>query len=191
MSMANICRGCEKEYEVRTASWEQPYFYTEIGLPNIRLINIPVYFCPTCEVESADIPNMDSLHKLIAKDIILTPLPISGEELRFLRKEAALRPQEFADRLGVEPRTVANWEKASKLSRQVDLLVRLTTVSELWNGEERTEVLEQLADLVKYEWEPSEDTDGQGEEAEQDIAALAADNVAYGLNENHQWRMAA
>ena len=115
---------------------------------------------------------------------------MSGAELRFLRKEARLKPQEFADRLGVDARTVPNWEKSPKLSRQVDILVRLTTVGELWHGEERAKVLEQLTDLVKYEWEPSADT-AQEAIPEEGIAALAADNVAYGLNENCEWGIAA
>jgi DNA-binding transcriptional regulator YiaG len=187
--MADICRNCEREYDVRMASWEEPYSYTESGLPYIRLINIPVYRCADCSVESADVPNIDELHKLIAKDIILTPLPISGIELRFLRKEAYLKPQEIAERLGVEPRTITNWEKAPKLSRQSDLLIRLTIVSELWAGNERTEVLKQLADLVKYEWEP--ESDAPVPEPEQGIADLIADNVAYGLDQNHQWGIAA
>src|SRR5689334_19465658 len=98
--MENICPSCGAEYQIRDATYEAPYYYNESGLPNIRLVNIPVYSCASCGVESANIPNMDGLHRLIAKDIILTPLPMTGAELRFLRKEANLKPVEFSELIG-------------------------------------------------------------------------------------------
>jgi DNA-binding transcriptional regulator YiaG len=189
--MAELCRNCGKEYEVRVASPEEPYFYTESGLPYIRLIGIPVYSCAKCKAESAEIPQLEVLHGLIAKYILLTPLPMTGAEVRFLRKEARLKPQEFAEKLGVEPRTIPNWEKSEKLSRQVDVLIRVSTISELWQGDERADMLSQLAELLKYPWEPAEEEAGAERTAEQAIADLTADNVAYGLNANHEWGMAA
>jgi len=182
--MTDTCKTCGKEYEVRVASRDEPYFYTESGLPNIRLINIPVYSC--CGVESADIPNMDGLHKLIAEDLILTPRPISGIELRFLRKEALLKPQDVADRLGVDPKTVLNREKVDSVDRQTDLLMRVLVTSELWQGLKRIRILEQLSELARYTWETDE-AEVEQESVGDDIAQLAFDNVSYGLNASHQW----
>jgi DNA-binding transcriptional regulator YiaG len=184
--MTDTCKKCGKEYSVRIASQEEPYHYTESGLRDIRLINIPVYSC--CGVESADIPNMDALHRLIAEDLILTPRPMTGLELRFLRKEAMLKPQDVAERVGIDPKTVLNWEKAESASRHADLLTRLLVTTELWEGSKMVEILKQLAELARYTWEPEPLNDAAANESlERDIDQLAADNVAYGLNPAHQW----
>src|SRR3989442_1334438 len=98
--MANSCYRCSKPYEVWKATPQRPYQYTESGLLNIQLIGVTVYSCPNCQIDSADIPNLDGLHDLISRDIILTPLPMTGAELRFLRKETRLKLKDFAERLG-------------------------------------------------------------------------------------------
>lgn len=182
--MTDTCKKCGKEFSVRIASQEEPYHYTESGLPYIRLENIPVYSC--CGVESADIPDMDKLHRLIAEDLILTPRPMTGLELRFLRKEALLKPQDIAERVGIDPKTVLNWEKAASVNRSADLLIRILVTTELWRGPEMVKILEQLAELARYAWEPEHVEEKPN--LDQDIAQLAADNVAYGLNPaSHQW----
>ena len=185
--MTDTCKKCGKEYQVRIASQEEPYHYTESGLPYIRLENIPVYSC--CGVESADIPDMDKLHKLIAEDLILTPRPMTGLELRFLRKEALLKPQDIAERVGIDPKTVLNWEKMESANRHADILIRILVTTELWRGAERSKILEQLAELARYTWEPEPVNESAAEPVEKEIAQLAADNVAYGLNASHQWSM--
>jgi DNA-binding transcriptional regulator YiaG len=189
--MTDSCKTCGKEYRVRVSSIDAPYHYTESGLPDIRLINIPVYSC--CGVESADIPNMDKLHKLIAQDLILTPRPMSGLQLRFLRKEAKLKPQDVADRFGIDPKTPLNWEKMEVVSRQADLIMRVLVTAELWHGAERAKILDQLSELARYAWETEEvETEPEQENVEADIAQLASDNVAYGLNPaSHQWNIIA
>jgi transcriptional regulator with XRE-family HTH domain len=189
--MTNKCPKCENEYRVRIATYEEPYYYSESGLPNIRLVNIPVYSCPKCSVESADIPNMDGLHRLIAKDIILTPLPMTGRELRFLRKEANLTLAEFSEMIGVDPKTIGNREKADVLTRQTDLVARVTLTGALWKDGEQVEVLTQLLEMVKYDWEPESANEKTAPEVADTIEQLAADNVAFGLNEAQQWEMAA
>jgi putative transcriptional regulator len=175
----NICQTCNRPYEVWTCSIEQPYHYTESGLLNVFLAGITVHSCPNCEVESADIPDIDGLHDLISKNIILTPLPMSGAELRFLRKEARLKPREFAERLGVDPKTVTNWESSAKLSIQSDVTVRVLIASKLWSGYALTDVMTQLAQLAGYGWETAES---------EDIAQLAEENVVMG-HANQGWTM--
>jgi DNA-binding transcriptional regulator YiaG len=182
--MTNICHTCERPYEVSEATSEHPYHYTESGLTNWWLVGIPVYSCANCGIESAEIPDMDGLHNLISKNIILTPFSMTGQELTFLRKETRLRLKEFAERLGVDPKTVKNWESSEKLSKAVDITVRILVASCVWKGNERLEVLAQIADLVQF---------GEGEfldQLEQDIAELAKANVEAGIP-NQQWGIAA
>ena len=183
--MSNICNNCERPLETWIASAEHRYHYTESGLDNIWLEGITVYSCPNCEVESADIPDLEGLHKLLAKDIILTPLPMRGAELRFLRKEAKLKLKDFAEILGVDPKTINNLEKAVHLSKQTDVTVRLLVISALWQGEELMKTLTDFAQIAKYGWEEPQ-PDGNSE-----IELLAAENTILGLNKDHQWDMAA
>src|SRR5258706_8330184 len=108
----SLCELCHKELTQGTSTFEAPYHYTESGLSYVYLVNVPTYLCPDCNVQVADIPRMNELHQLISKDALLTPSPMSGEQFRFLRKETRLRPKEFADRVGVDPKTVGNWERS-------------------------------------------------------------------------------
>jgi DNA-binding transcriptional regulator YiaG len=180
----SVCKTCQKPYEEWTSSIELPYHYAESGLHWVWLAGVSVHSCPGCEVAAADIPDLDGLHDLIARDILLTPLPMMGSELRFLRKETRLKPKEFADRLGVDPKTVANWEGSEKLNRQTDLTVRLFVATELWEGEALISVLTPLAEIAKYGWE------GDIDDIDQDIAELAEMNTVLGINEQQRWAIA-
>lgn len=183
--MSNTCNNCQRLFETWIASAEHRYHYTESGLDNIWLEGVTVHSCPNCEVESADIPDLEGLHNLIAKFIILTPLPMRGVELRFLRKETKLKLKDFAERLGVDPKTVNNLEKAVQLNKQTDVAVRVLVIAALWQGEEQINTLIELAQIAKYSWEEPEP------ETEKEIEELAAENTILGLNAAHEWDLAA
>lgn len=171
------CHSCNRAYEVWKSSFEQPYHYLESGLSHVFLVGVTVYSCPNCELQSADIPDMDGLHKLIAKDLILTPIATTGEELRFLRKEARMTPKVFAELVGVDPKTVSNWESSEKLSKQTDVALRFLIASELFRDDELDEVLTSLAELAKHSW------DGEAEQnTDEDINHLMEFNVYHGLS---------
>ena len=186
--MSNICNNCERSFETWIASAEHRYHYTESGLDNIWLEGVTVYSCPNCEVESADIPDLEGLHKLIAKDLILTPLPMTGVELRFLRKETKLKLKDFAERMGVDPKTINNLEKSVQLNKQTDVTVRVLVIGALWQGEEQIKALIEFADIAKYSWEGLQP---EAEQSDKEIEQLAAENTILGLNEAHEWGMAA
>jgi transcriptional regulator with XRE-family HTH domain len=183
--MSNICNSCERSFETWIASTEHRYHYTESGLDNIWLEGVTVYSCPNCEVESADIPDLEGLHKLIAKDLILTPLPMTGVELRFLRKENKFKLKDFAERMGVDPKTINNLEKSVQLNKQTDVTVRVLVIGALWQGEEQIKALIEFADIAKYSWEES------APETEQQIEENAAESTIFGLSEQREWKIAA
>jgi DNA-binding transcriptional regulator YiaG len=180
--MINICHGCERPYEVFEATVVNPYHYTESGLENWWLAGIDVYSCPNCESLSAEIPDIDGLHELMAKNILLTPFSMTGPELRFLRKETKLRLKDFAERLGVDPKTITNWEASERLNKTTDLTVRVVVATVLWAGNVRREVLDQIAGLTQY--------GDFMDQLEQDIAELAKANVEAGIPTSH-WEIAA
>lgn len=186
--MSNLCHSCERNYEVWEASIEHPYRYTESGLNNIWLAGVAVYSCPNCELGSADIPDLEGLHDLIAKDIILTPLPMTGAELRFLRKETKLKLKDFAERLAVDPKTIGNWESSDQLNKQTDVTIRVLVIAALWEGDELFKTLVEFAQIAKYSWEEPQP---EAETTDKAIDQLAAENTILGLNEAHEWGIAA
>ena len=168
----NKCDICSNQVEHRRSDIDNPYRYTECGLPNVNLLDLDVYYCPECEIEVADIPNPEGLHRLLATEILLNPLPISGAEFRFLRKELGMKPKTFADRIGVDPKTIINWEKSASLSKQNDILVRYIVATSLLEGERLRKAIELLNTLIEDEtWE----------QTEQEIAELAETNTWLGI----------
>jgi len=55
----------------------------------------------------------------------------------------------------------------------------------LLKGEEQTKTLIELAQLASYSWEEPE------LETEKEIDELAAENTVLGLNDQHEWKIAA
>jgi len=103
----------------------QDYQYTESGLSNVVLKNITVYKCP-CGDEMAEIPAIERIHQKIAEYLFRKPALLSGEEIRFLRKEMGLKAVELANLLGVSKVTVSRWENSAKpIGILSDRLIRL------------------------------------------------------------------
>lgn len=76
------------------------------------------------------------LMKSIAESILLKPTSLSGAEIRFLRKNLAMKINEFSQLLGVDRVTVSRWENDhEKPSRSADRLIRLTYAVEARVGE--------------------------------------------------------
>lgn len=101
------------------------YNYEEAGLKNVLLCNLNVYECPSCAEELPELPNITALHNGIASHLIRKQSPLTGEEVRFLRKSMEMKASELAGYLGVSPVTVSRWEtNAESIGPQSDRLVR-------------------------------------------------------------------
>ncbi|MBI5194837.1 MAG: helix-turn-helix domain-containing protein [Nitrospirae bacterium] len=99
------------------------HHYTESGLDNVFL-ETDVYKCKCGEV-IPNIPNIYGLHGLIAKDLVRKDSPLTGNELKFLRKQMNLKANELAQILSVHKVTVSRWEnEAEKISIGYDKLIR-------------------------------------------------------------------
>jgi putative zinc finger/helix-turn-helix YgiT family protein len=118
-----ICPNCgSKNIEKRT----EDYLYKESGLDNLILGGITVYKCEDCNEIMPEIPRIEDLHKVIALRIIGTNEPLTGKEIRFLRKDMGLSSVELAKQFGVSKVTVSRWENdAEKIGPANDKLIRL------------------------------------------------------------------
>ena len=115
-----ICPKCGKKMGKTIGNHQ----YKESGLNNVLLKNISFYSCK-CGKKFPVIPKILDLHGLIAALIIKNPKPLTGKELRFLRKEMSLRANDFARKLGVNKVTISRWENDNEpISITADKLIR-------------------------------------------------------------------
>lgn len=115
------CPQCNSEM-VRT---NDPYHYSESGLDNIFLEGIDVFKC-RCGEAVAGIPNMPELNGLIGQILIKNKYLLSGNEVRFLRKNIGLTITNLSKQLGVAIATISRWEKGTQtISKPNDRLIRL------------------------------------------------------------------
>lgn len=105
---------------------KKDYHYTESGLDNVILKGVTVYRCKKCGEEMPEIPGIECLHRVIADMVIVKRTPLTGPEIRFLRKEMRYKANMFASILKVHNVTMSNWENDVKPPDKAnDALIRL------------------------------------------------------------------
>lgn len=148
------CSNCGKEMK----KIKGEYLYKESGLDNVTLTNFPQYRC-SCGETLMGIKNIESLHQFIASILIKKRAPLTGKEIRFIRKEMGLRAKELAEILGVTPVTVSRWETdTEKPEISKDKFIRLFYIQML--QEKCKEVIkgsfENLRASMKKQYRPME-----------------------------------
>ncbi len=103
------------------------HHFSESGLSNVWLTNVAFSVCEKCGERVLRLPNPLGLLKCIGECVILTPGPLSGKEIKFLRKSLFLKSSEFANLIGVTRTTVSRWENGeTPPDTSIDRLIRLT-----------------------------------------------------------------
>lgn len=125
--------GAVTKYKINT------YQYKECGLNNVYLKNVEVEECTKCNFAKPPfISNIITLHEIIGHRIALQPFPLSGAEVRFLRKHLGLASRTFANWLRIAVSTLSRWEnEEQQIGPQSDLLIRLVYYCFLGNKEGR------------------------------------------------------
>lgn len=99
------------------------YHYIESGLVNIWLKNGYV-MQNTPYGKGVSIQDVEGLHKLIGALIAKRP-KLTGNELRFLRKEMELSQRALAELLGTSEQNISLWERRGRIPKVNDRLVKL------------------------------------------------------------------
>jgi len=100
--------------------------YEECGLKYVTLVGVEVSRCPKCDNYEISIPQIEGLHRLIARALIDKVTRFTGDEIRFLRKSLGWSGVDFAHHMGVAVETVSRWENAAApIGPQADRLLRL------------------------------------------------------------------
>jgi putative zinc finger/helix-turn-helix YgiT family protein len=105
---------------------KEDYHYDECGLKGVTLVGVEVARCPRCGNYEISIPQLEELHRLLAKVLIDKSTRFTGDEVRFLRKSLGWSGSDFAKHMGVAEETVSRWENdAAQIGPQADRLLRL------------------------------------------------------------------
>ncbi len=117
------CDASAVEY-VSTA--EQPYHYVGSGLGNVFLVGVKYWVCSRCKKQAADIPSLNQLLASIARTLVTKTSPLTGEQVRYLRKRLGKPSKEFSALIGVTPERYSGIESSTTLplSEGRDKLVR-------------------------------------------------------------------
>jgi transcriptional regulator with XRE-family HTH domain len=108
------------------ATAEKPFHFVDCGLDYVYLIGIR-YFQDEDGGLVAEIPALKQLMQLIANDVVTSPVDLTGQELRFLRKRLGRKAAEFCKYLNIEPETLSRMENGKQpISAQVQKLARLS-----------------------------------------------------------------
>ena len=84
----------------RVTTERKPWFYTDCGLDNVCLVGIEVETDPTTGDEEPIIPQLEDLHDCIFLALVSKPGPLTGREMRYLRRHLLWTQQETAKKLG-------------------------------------------------------------------------------------------
>ncbi len=128
------CYRCKNESQIKLV---EKYQYKEAGLQNVYLKNIEVRTCENCDLHSPIIPKILGLHEKIARKLITKQTLLTGDEIRFLRKQLRVKSQDWATFLRKDVSHISRAEnRKTQLNKDLDLLIRLAFIR-LW--EEKNE----------------------------------------------------
>jgi len=109
----------------KVASKAKPYHYVGAGLSNVYLVGVTYRYWPETEMQQADIPCLPALLDALAKALLEKRGLLTGDELRFLRKQLGVASKDFAEYVGVSAEQYSRLEHGATVTPTVDRLVRL------------------------------------------------------------------
>lgn len=135
------CYECNERMEIIK---DQPYHYDTCGLDNVVIYGVPQYKCPNCGEFYVSILKLKQLHQLIGMNLCCQEEKLSGNEIRYLRKELRLKGLDFASILSVAPSTLSRYENDKESpSESTDKLIRLAYIH-------MVDIREDVADMVDW-----------------------------------------
>ncbi|MES2390827.1 MAG: hypothetical protein V4555_04240 [Acidobacteriota bacterium] len=108
------------------ATEEQPFHFTDSGLENVYLVGVR-YFTAEDGRVVAEIPAVNRLMRLIAKELVFSPSSLGGAEIRFLRKRLGMKTSDYCKVLRIDVATLSRIENDKQAaSNQLDSLIRMS-----------------------------------------------------------------
>ena len=111
---------------------KETYTFTGLGFP-VQIINCPMK--KILEEWVIDI-NLNALQLWVFNELIHKQSPLTGKEMKFMRKFMHLTTESFGKRVGVSHAAVVKWEKEqAKLSPVQEIYIRMVFLELLKNME--------------------------------------------------------
>ncbi len=149
MDQRQLDHDCRKSSKELKATVEAPYHFVDSGLPNVFLVGIKYYVCSVCNSIRAEIPAVGELMNALARAVVQKTSPLSGVEVKFLRKRLGLKAVDLGQIMSVTPEQVSRWENDhNPPAGATDRLIRLAY--SFMSGDIK---LKGLVDKVKSEFQ--------------------------------------
>ena len=88
-----------------------PSHIEDLGGLKVELLDsVIIYKCSNCAETEIEIPAMDKLVKAAAIVRALTPIKLSGTDIKFFRRALDMRQKQFAEAMELTPETISRWE---------------------------------------------------------------------------------
>jgi len=118
------CTASGTEY---IATPERPYHYVGSGLGNVYLVGVKYRTFDNGSQQAAEIPALKHLLAAIGRTIVEKQSPLSGTQVRYLRKRLKVRQIDFAAMIGLTPQRLCTLESSDTITFAPgrDKLVRL------------------------------------------------------------------
>lgn len=102
------CTGCpnKKPIKPRKVTWK----FDQAGLKNVILKGVSEYRCPECGELAYSFGDLFQLNSMIADILLTKKRPLTGAEIRFLRKHIGYSGKYFAKVLGIDHTTLSRIE---------------------------------------------------------------------------------
>ena len=144
-----LCENCGMEMNEKKATASQPYQYKMSGLKDVFLVGIDICHCEHCGDVSPIIPKIGELHAVITLALLNKSKNLTGNELRFLRKNAEIAANKFAALLSISPEHLSRIENSANqtLGAQADKLAR-AIIADHVNGDIVGKILSRTADTT-------------------------------------------
>lgn len=118
-----ICPICKNRKPMKCE--EITHHYQESGLDFVYLKGIKRFTCE-CGESIISIPAITKLHQMIGRILTQKDSLLSGQEIRFIRKNMKMQAKELAAILGVDKSTISRWENSKQdIDKSYDRLLRL------------------------------------------------------------------
>lgn len=107
------------------------YHYTQCGLDDVYLVNLPSAF-DRAGHNTITFPNINELHAVIREQVALKLSGLNGREIKFLRTELGLTQAALAKQLHKDSQTVGRWERGeTDIDGGSETLLRVMALEDL------------------------------------------------------------
>jgi len=123
-----MLNGCECGDQV--TAFRGDYLFVESGLDNVMLRGVKLLKCSKCGNVTPVLSKINELMRVIASAVVLQPSPLTGKQIRYLRKYIGLTGEQFGKKLGLTKEHISRLEtEKHSVGDQTDRLIRYLAIS--------------------------------------------------------------